>query len=268
MLAAHFLFIKVADTNMRRLMTTGAAALVVFLSLGINSAAQQPTRESLESKKKRLSALEASLAESKRKSTDIESQLEALHKSIEEQQEELSELREDIPIEEEYFAFLDSPPRTILAISDSDTYLIDFSGTRRLVKLHGIYIDPLRSAEITKAFKKRLVKKSVYVRCADPGCDLVYLYGSKTGQSLNVELVKGGLARAAGDSRYDVAAYLNGITTPSPSNSSDYGSSRSTPGTDVRVRGHYRKDGTYVRPHTRSAPGSKSGGRSGGSRRR
>ncbi len=28
----------------------------------------------------------------------------------------------------------------------------------------------------------------------------------------------------------------------------------STPGTDVRVRGYDRKDGTYVRPHTRSAP--------------
>lgn len=30
--------------------------------------------------------------------------------------------------------------------------------------------------------------------------------------------------------------------------------SGSTPGTDVRVKGYYRRDGTYVRPHTRSAP--------------
>jgi hypothetical protein len=29
----------------------------------------------------------------------------------------------------------------------------------------------------------------------------------------------------------------------------------SSPGTDVRVRGYYRKDGTYVKPHTRSSPG-------------
>ena len=28
----------------------------------------------------------------------------------------------------------------------------------------------------------------------------------------------------------------------------------STPGKEVKVRGYYRKDGTYVRPHTRSAP--------------
>jgi hypothetical protein len=37
------------------------------------------------------------------------------------------------------------------------------------------------------------------------------------------------------------------VTTGSPS-------TRSTPGTDVRVKGYYRRDGTYVRPHTRSAP--------------
>jgi hypothetical protein len=31
----------------------------------------------------------------------------------------------------------------------------------------------------------RLVKKPVYVRCADAGCSQVYLYMSKTGASLN-----------------------------------------------------------------------------------
>jgi hypothetical protein len=36
----------------------------------------------------------------------------------------------------------------------------------------------------------------------------------------------------------------------------------------VHVRGYYRKDGTYVRPHTRSAPGTKSRGSSGSSRSR
>jgi hypothetical protein len=32
-------------------------------------------------------------------------------------------------------------------------------------------------------------------------------------------------------------------------------------GKDVRVRGYTRRDGTYVRPHTRSAPGRGGGGR-------
>jgi hypothetical protein len=82
-------------------------------------------------------------------------------------------------------------------------------------------------------------------------------------------LVQAGFARATDEAKYDVAAHLRG-TNNSTNTLSGAGSSRSAPGTDVRVSGYYRKDGTYVRPHTRSAPGAKSGGtrRSGGSRRR
>lgn len=204
---------------MRRLLMTGAAILVVLLSLGINSAAQEHTRESLESKKKQLLALEFSLAEYKRKSNELDMQLKALaelqaqvQKSIDEQEEDSSELQEKIAIEEEELAFLDSPPRAIVAVSDSDTYLIDFNGTRRTVKMHGLNIDPLKSAEITRALKKRLVKKRVYVRCADTDCNQVYLYISRTGASLNAKLVQAGLAFASGDSKYDVAALLKGMT--------------------------------------------------------
>ena len=35
------------------------------------------------------------------------------------------------------------------------------------------------------------------------------------------------------------------------------GSSGGTAGTDVQVRGYRRKDGTYVKPHTRARPGSR-----------
>lgn len=41
------------------------------------------------------------------------------------------------------------------------------------------------------------------------------------------------------------ASYGSGWTPSAP---------RHTPGSDVHVDGYYRKDGTYVRPHTRSAP--------------
>src|SRR5262245_53017107 len=174
---AVFHFIKVLEVHMRRLLTKGVVILAVLFSLGINSAAQNPTRESLESKKKRLSALEASMAESRSKILEIDVQLMTLkelraelQKSIEAQKEESSRLLEAIPIEEEALAFLDSPPRKVLAVSGSDTYLIDFDGAPRLVKLHGLYIDPLKSAAIAKALKKRLVKKLVYFRCADVAC--------------------------------------------------------------------------------------------------
>ena len=42
-----------------------------------------------------------------------------------------------------------------------------------------------------------------------------------------------------------------------PSSSGYSGSSGSSAGKDVQVKGYYRKDGKYVAPHTRSAKGSK-----------
>jgi hypothetical protein len=61
------------------------------------------------------------------------------------------------------------------------------------------------------------------------------------------------------------------VATAVPADSADAprssGGSSASSGTggSVHVRGYYRRDGTYVRPHTRSRPGS---ARSGGSRRR
>jgi hypothetical protein len=55
--------------------------------------------------------------------------------------------------------------------------------------------------------------------------------------------------------------------TKAPTDSVDVergsGGSSASPGTGgpVHVRGYYRRDGTYVRPHTRSRPGARSGGR-------
>ncbi|MBT2621202.1 hypothetical protein [Chryseobacterium sp. ISL-6] len=40
----------------------------------------------------------------------------------------------------------------------------------------------------------------------------------------------------------------------SPSSSYNYNSSSSSSGGSVKVKGYTRKDGTYVRPHTRSSP--------------
>lgn len=50
-----------------------------------------------------------------------------------------------------------------------------------------------------------------------------------------------------------VQNYNNSNTSNSPTNSYNYSPSTSTGGT-VNVKGYTRKDGTYVRPHTRSAP--------------
>lgn len=50
------------------------------------------------------------------------------------------------------------------------------------------------------------------------------------------------MARRENDNSYSGYSYSGGY------------SSRKTPGTDVHVRSYYRKDGTFVRAHTRSAP--------------
>lgn len=42
--------------------------------------------------------------------------------------------------------------------------------------------------------------------------------------------------------------------TTSPPSGSDYAASSGSSGGDVYVRGYYRRDGTYVHPHTRSRP--------------
>jgi Tetratricopeptide repeat len=54
-------------------------------------------------------------------------------------------------------------------------------------------------------------------------------------------------AKAVGASQTSTATSGSGSST----------TSRSPPGTDVHVRGYTRKDGTYVAPHTRSAPGTR-----------
>lgn len=53
------------------------------------------------------------------------------------------------------------------------------------------------------------------------------------------------------------STYLLGTSSPNPS----YDTAPCVTGScgSVSVRGYYRKDGTYVRPHTRSRPGSGSG---------
>ena len=52
-------------------------------------------------------------------------------------------------------------------------------------------------------------------------------------------------------------SYGSHRTYGSPSSSRSYGGPTNTPGTDVKVRGYTREDGTYVPPHTRGRPGSK-----------
>jgi hypothetical protein len=55
----------------------------------------------------------------------------------------------------------------------------------------------------------------------------------------------------------DYDGILYGYSTSTKKNTNNYSSSKSYSGSSggsVNVKGYYRKNGTYVRPHTRSAP--------------
>jgi hypothetical protein len=181
-------------------------ALLLIAIICSRGNAQQPTRESLEAKKKQLSVLEPSLTTNKNKIVELEAEISRLKSIIASQEIKVEDLKNEIAVESDEVAFLESPTRTILDVTSSKTFLIDFNGNRRFVTLHGLQIDSAKDAEIVKGFKKKLIKKSVYIRCADMICNQVYVYGSLSGPSLNAELVKNGLAVADTDARYDVAS--------------------------------------------------------------
>ena len=55
---------------------------------------------------------------------------------------------------------------------------------------------------------------------------------------------------------YTASSQYSSRYSSSSSSSSRSSSNYSSPGKTVNVKGYYRKNGTYVRPHTRSSPGS------------
>ena len=55
---------------------------------------------------------------------------------------------------------------------------------------------------------------------------------------------------------YTASSNYSSRSSSSSSSSTRSSSNYSSPGKTVNVKGYYRKNGTYVRPHTRSSPGS------------
>lgn len=53
---------------------------------------------------------------------------------------------------------------------------------------------------------------------------------------------------------YTASSHYSSSTNSSSTSSTQSSSNYSSPGKTVNVKGYYRKNGTYVQPHTRSAP--------------
>lgn len=239
------------------------AIILLILLSSLLAVAQQPTRESVEAKKKRLAYLHTSIEGARKKQAELAAEIARLNSLLQSATEkegsdsfEAMKLEKEIAEEAETVAFLESPARTVLAVASATTFEMDFDGKIKLVALHGIVVDPAHSAALIKSWKKYFLKKSLYVRCVDSDCNYAYIYDNRNNKSVNAELVSRGFASAKPDARFDVSVASTN-RSPSPSTAPSSSSSNSAAGTDVQVRGYYRKDGTYVKPHTRSAPGRK-----------
>ena len=91
------------------------------------------------------------------------------------------------------------------------------------------------------------------------------VYSAPSGSSVYIKGKKSKKYRKIKYENYAGWAYYPNYTASSnyssSSSSSSFSSTRSSsnyssPGKTVNVKGYYRKNGTYVRPHTRSSPGS------------
>ena len=87
-----------------------------------------------------------------------------------------------------------------------------------------------------------------------PSGSSVYIKGKKSKKYRKIKY--GNYAGWAYYPNYTATSHYSSRYSSSSSSSTRSSSNYSSPGKTVNVKGYYRKNGTYVRPHTRSSPGS------------
>lgn len=154
----------------------------------------------------------------------------------------------------------------VMDMSDLPVVTLMVNAKPKPVRLQGLFIS--NQMEAQKFLKKKLASGIALVRCKDENCAWVYLYAKTDEPSLNAQLLDAGFATTLNTSAFPEArkSYIEAgemskieaasppPPSPAPSLPSETTSSSSQAGTEVQVKGYFRKDGTYVRPHTRSAP--------------
>jgi hypothetical protein len=85
-----------------------------------------------------------------------------------------------------------------------------------------------------------------------PSGSSVYIKGKKSKKYRKIKY--GNYAGWAYYPNYTASSHYS--SSSNSSSSTRKSSNYSRPGKTVNVKGYYRKNGTYVRPHTRSSPGS------------
>lgn len=87
-----------------------------------------------------------------------------------------------------------------------------------------------------------------------PSGSSVYIKGKKSKKYRKIKY--GNYAGWAYYPNYTATSHYSSRYSSSSSSRTRSSSNYSNPGKTVNVKGYYRKNGTYVRPHTRSSPGS------------
>ena len=87
-----------------------------------------------------------------------------------------------------------------------------------------------------------------------PSGSSVYIKGKKSKKYRKIKY--GNYVGWAYYPNYTASSQYSSRYSSSSSSSTRSSSNYSSPGKTVNVKGYYRKNGTYVRPHTRSSPGS------------
>lgn len=225
--------------------------LISLFSISVGHSQQSPS----EAEKKRLQELNRSIDE-------LDKQISGLKEKkgiLEQERIDLLYLISQHASEDE---FNNSPPALVTRVINSQQVAVIINKQPKEMWLHGIYVPMEKIAEAEAFIKKQIGDGLVYVRCANIVCTSGYIYLAKDKPSINTLLVQQSLARKTDEAKFDLAGFTSpppkteNPTTVAPAESNTI-YPKSTAGTDVQVRGYYRKDGTYVKPHTRSAPGKK-----------
>jgi hypothetical protein len=221
-----------------------------------------------EEQRKRLAELNSAIQDLDDKARELDRQKDKL-------QAERKQLLDSIAADQFHQRYESPDGYLVMSIDELPLLTLLVDGKPKPLRLEGVMVS--NQADARNFLGRKLLGGTVLVRCTDEFCSWGFIYLKPDEPSLNAQLVDAGFAmmlnpRTLERARrtYNTTANLSsqepvpsssGVAPASlspvaaPVSAPPYSSSERQPGTEVHVKGYYRKDGTYVRPHTRSAPG-------------
>lgn len=243
---------------MKYILVSAVLCLLSVASVSAQSLSEQNTANPQQSDAQR-----KRLVELNRLLNELDQRIDQLKTDKQAAEDERRRLLVEIARDEAEREFKGGRSFVVVKIESDMTVRLLMHGVEQSFHLFGYYV-PLKNSERGIAFLKHELESGVaYVRCEDAECHWGYLYSNPDDVSINSKIVKEGIGFANSPTSLDEKqnTFPRRDPGPSPSASSQSpidagvrGTPKAIPGTEVQVKGYYRKDGTYVAPHTRSAP--------------